>query len=223
MPRILYKLPSRSRPEKFFETVESIIRLSSTKDYIVLASLDIDDPTMNCPETRAKLSMYPEVHAVWGSSENKIHAINRDTNAIEDWDILVAMADDLRPDVMGFDQLFINLFTLHFPDFDGLLHVPDGIVNERIPTAPIIGRKFYDRFGYIFHPAYHSVYADNELMDVAQILGKYKYERMILIRHYHPRHSRAQWDALYRKNEADEMYRHDCEIYQNRRQHNFGL
>jgi hypothetical protein len=63
---------------------------------------------------------------------------------------------------------------------------------------PIMGRKYYDRFGYVYHPSYQSFWCDNEFTQVALKLGKIKCINRKIIRHQHP-----SWDAGM---QADDLY-----------------
>jgi hypothetical protein len=76
--------------------------------------------------------------------------------------------------------------TEHYPDTDGVLWFNDGYQGNRLNTLCILGKKYYDRFNYIYHPDYISVWCDNEFMDVANLLGKQIYFDDIIIRHEHP-------------------------------------
>lgn len=221
--RILYKFASRERPYKFFAAIENIIAMSRHDDYEILCTFDIDDPTMTTNAVRDKLATYEKVKPYWGFSGSKIGAINRDMDFAQPWDILICMADDMVWGYEGFDVQIIALFDALFPDLDGLLHLPDGHVNERIPTMHIVGKKYYDRFGYIYFPGYNAVYCDNEAMDVAKILGKHRYVQLSLFSHNHPIWGKAEFDALYMKNEEPIKYAKDGELYRQRKEINFGL
>lgn len=223
MSKILFKYPSRSRPLKFFASLDNIQRLAKHDDYQILCSFDIDDPTMCNDEVKKKMESYPNAKAYWGFSGTKVAAINRDMDFADPWDICIVMADDMIWVYDGFDLKIIELFEKHFPDFDGLLHIPDGVVNERLCTMHIVGRKYYDRFGYLYHPSYGAVFCDNENMDVAKVLGKYVYESVSMFRHLHPIWSLAPMDDLYRKNEDPINYAKDGELYRQRKAINFGL
>lgn len=143
--KLLYKFPSRSRKEKFFAAVDNIINLAKHDDYLILASFDLDDKEMANAEVRERLAVYGDkIKAVYGSSKTKIEAINADMWMVQDWDICVVMAEDMQWLVEGFDLKIIELFKKYFPDTDGFLHLPDGTVNERLPTMCIIGKKLYD-------------------------------------------------------------------------------
>jgi len=71
----------------------------------------------------------------------------------------------------------------YFPDTDGVLHFNDGIHGNMLNTLAILGKKYYDRFGYIYHPKYKSVYADNEFDLISRRLGKCRYFDQMIISH----------------------------------------
>lgn len=222
-PKILYKYASRSRPDKFFSILDNVIFLARHPNYTILATLDLDDDTMTTPEIRDRINSYPQVKAYYGTSKGKIDAINRDMGFAEDWDIGIVLADDMPWHLEGFDLKIIEIFAEHFPDFDGFLHLPDGIVNEKLPTMCIIGRKLYDYFGYFYNPIYWSVACDNEQFDVVRILGKYVYKPLFMFKHMHFIWGLAPVDALYLRNENAEAYAKDLQIYRERKAINFGL
>ena len=222
-PRILYKYASRSRPEKFFACLDNIISLARHPNYIIQATLDLDDDTMTTPEVRDRINTYPQVKAYYGTSLGKINAINKDMEFAGDWDIGICTADDMVWQVEGFDLEIIKIFEENFPDYDGFVHLPDGTVNEKLPTMCIIGRKLYDYFGWFYNPLYWSVACDNEQFDVVRILGKYVYKPLKLFTHAHPIWNLAPMDALYLRNEAPEAYAKDVQIYRERKDRNFDL
>jgi hypothetical protein len=117
----------------------------------------------------------------------------------------------------------IKAFNEHFPDGDGLIHFPDQIALERLVTVPIMGRKYYDRFGYLYYPGYKSVCPDNEQMEVAMLLKRYVYINKVMYHHNHPVWKLAEWDDLYRRNEAPIHYAEDGQLLKDRRKINFGL
>ncbi len=222
--RILYKFPSRSRPDKMFVCLDNIISLARHEDYIILLTLDLNDASVFNNEVINRLEGYgKKVVTIFGLSDNKVNAINKGMEYVNDWDICIVMADDMEFKVEGFDLKIIELFNKYFPDTDGFLHLPDGKVNERLPTMCIIGRKLYDYFGYLYNPIYHSVYCDNEQFDVVKILKKYIYVPVYLFTHNHYRWKLREMDDLDKINDNTEMYRIDGEIYRKRKAINFGI
>lgn len=219
---ICYKFASRSRPAKFFDTIHNINAQAVHRRYFILASLDQDDPTMNKEDVRGWIHMHPEIIAYYGVSGSKIAAINRDMEKAPHWNILINVSDDMRFIVKGFDQEIISHFQEYFPDGDGVLHYPDG--NEpgtRVMTMTIAGRKYYERFGYIYPPEYKSLWCDVEATEVAQRLGKWKYINQQLFDHQHPAHNKAPMDPQYQVTESH--FYADFAIYERRKAVNFGL
>lgn len=193
--RILFKYASRSRAIKFFSGLDNILQnLSDLENFCILVSLDVDDITMNNPTTINKLTdyvrKYPEKIIVkFGNSKSKIDAINRDVNEIKekyDFDILVNFSDDMEFIQHSFDDVIRDKFFCHYADTDGNIYFNDGFVGDRISTMSIIGRKYYDKFNYIYHPSYHSLWCDNEYTKLAQINQKIIYFPERIFNHNHP-------------------------------------
>lgn len=193
--KILIKYASRSRNHKFFSGLENILQnLGDLNNFCILVSLDLDDATMNNSETINKLTeyihKYPEKIIVkFGHSKNKIDAINRDVNEIKEkynFDILVNFSDDMEFIQHSFDDIVRDKFFCHYADTDGNIYFNDGYVGDRISTMSIIGRKYYDKFNYIYHPSYHSLWCDNEYTKLAQMNHKIIYFPERIFNHNHP-------------------------------------
>lgn len=205
--KILFKYSSRSRPDKFFFGLDSIVKnMMRPKDHQILCTFDTDDLSMNNEKVISKLATeYTDYNITWvfGESKNKIDAINRDIDkADSDWDILVNMSDDMEFIERGFDQFICYEMEQRYPDTDGVLHFPDGHTQERLMTMSIIGRRYFERTNYIYHPDYKSLWCDNEAMQVAKKLNKISYINHQLFRHNHPAWGKAETDEQYIRTEA---------------------
>lgn len=209
MPRILFKFPSRSRPEKFFAIIDKVYELGEGHDWSILATLDEDDPTADTDDFNFRVGQYEKVTAIWGRSTGKINAINRDLEYAGDFDIIVLLSDDMHAQ-MGFFEEIIKAYA---DGFSGLAHFPDGIVNERLCTFTIMDKKYFDLFGWLYNPIYDSVYADNEQHETAVLLGRYKYIPIQIVKHLHPCYGMAPTDDLYRRNEDPKLYGKDHNTY----------
>lgn len=207
--RLLIKLPSRERVEKFFAALDNITNNIRTDNYEILASLDIDDGVMTTEGVKAALQQYPKVTAVWGTSKTKVEAVNADIWMIKGWAIIIVVSDDMFFTKKHFDD---NIFKAA-DGFSGLIHFPDGHANERLCTLPIMTKDYYDLFGYIYHPDFKSVYCDNFQQDVAIKLGKYKFVNENIVQHQNPIWGYGQPDALFRRNENPANYKIDEETY----------
>jgi hypothetical protein len=240
-PIILYKFASRGRPEKFQEAVDRIILTQGENtNYVLLVSIDLDDPCRDqYQRILVKISrlfdgfeLPPKMIYSIATSANKIHAINRDVhepkyvdfkgNIFPNWHILVNMSDD-----MLLENSFAATVRTFFSDlqqYDAFLHLPDGFTNERLCTLSIMGHTYFERFGYIYHPSYKSVYCDNEAMEVAKILGCYHYVDEPTFTHAHPANVGSQaWDERYAVTENSELYKVDEQNYLARKARNFDI
>ena len=103
-------------------------------------------------------------------------------------------------------------------DLDRCAHFPDGHQTD-LCTLPIMGRTYYERFGYVYHHDYLSLWCDNEQTDVAVRDGKMVRRDAVLFRHDHPAWGSAKMDDLYRRNEA--LYRRDEKVYKARKAQGF--
>jgi hypothetical protein len=217
---ICYIFASRSRPDKFFAGLDNICQLSASQDYFVIAKLDEDDTAMNIPPVWERLQSYPEVTVKWGHSKSKIHAINRSLEDIPPFDILINFSDDMRFTVQGFDDIIREDMKKFFPDGDGVLSYPDGYAPPDLCTMSIMGKKYFDRFGYVYHPAYNSLWCDNEFSQIAIDSGKYQYINNHILEHMHYAPGKTNKDALYCRNDT---YHADKQVYEARKLKNFDL
>lgn len=204
VPKILFKYPSRGRREDFFDGLDSIVNnMQDTKNYMISCTLDDDDQVMHTMDVMQKLEEYKQVcdlHIRWGRSSSKIHAVNRDVPVSRYWDIIVVMSDDMRIRFYGFDTILRMFLGQNVGEDGGLIHIPDQDAKQHLATMYIATRKFYDRFGYIYHPSYKSLWCDNEIMDIARMFGWYYYNDCPgLIEHLNPAyaHNNKPKDAMF--------------------------
>jgi len=217
--KILFKYTTRSRRSNFLRGYDSILnKIANREDYHILISVDKDDQSM------FPLPVLDGNHTfVVGNSKNKIDAINRDLNDFDyDWDILINMSDDMIFSKKGFDDIIRAEF---YKDFNQYLHFNDGNQKSNVCTMHIVGREYYNRFNYIYHPDYISLWSDVENDIVAKQLGCYKYmgDDIKLFKHLHPAWGLAPQDALSIKTEDRALWVADEITFNNRKKINFGL
>lgn len=212
---IMVKFTSKARPLKFLNCIENIINHASS-NVSILCTLDEDDALMNNEFIRQALINYQNsspqkqfpLQYIYGTSKNKVDAINRDINLAtrQDWGIIVNFSDDNLFEINNFDTIIRTHMADNFSDTDGCLHFNDGFTSNLLCTQSIIGRKYFDKFGYIYHPSYASLFCDNEFTEVAQRDNKIKYINQVICRHNHPvniggiadeqlKHCDSFWDA----------------------------
>lgn len=218
--KILVKFPTRNRPERFLSTFSKFIETQTTDNVKYLITLDRDDHTVTEELINQIQSKTKHVTVSVGISKGKIHACNRGINIIDDWDIVILASDDMIPHQTGWDEIIIEAMQDNHPDLDGVLYFSDGYT--ALNTMCILGRKYFERFGYIYHPEYISLWCDNEFQEVSQMLGKEAKFSQILFRHEHPANTGgANNDALYREN--DKFYGIDKATFDKRKAINFEL
>ena len=139
----------------------------------------------------------------------------------QDFDICLLASDDMIPEKEGYDIEIIEQMTRNYPDLDGVIWFSDGYQKEKLNTLVVVGKRFYDRFGYIYQPDYVSFYCDNEFMNVAFILGKQTYVDNVIIRHEHPDNTKDNIDMTYAVNNQHVIRDHN--VFNQRAQHMFGL
>jgi len=227
--KILFKFATRMRPQKFFNCLDNIIAMVADKyNYEILVSCDANDKKMSAAKIEGALlerSREGHITIVKGKSKNKIDAINRDIDAIRAWDILINTSDDMMFIKKGFDNIIRKDLEKKFPDTDGVLHYNDGNQKENVMTMTIMGRNYYERFGYIYHPSYKSVWCDVEQTEVAYMLDRYQYMKddKILFRHLHPAWGLAEYDVQYRASEHLNIWGEDLKMLLKRRIGNYDL
>lgn len=216
-PRILVQYASRSRPQRFFEGLRNIFQLAADKTNIVVhCCLDADDGSMfrrsddpaQIVEALPFVKTEMDLHAVdpemlidydIGYSKSKVDAINRPLPSIP-WDILVNFSDDMRFIVFGWDEIIREGFRCNGDDL--FLHYPDNDAKQMLSTMSIMDRKYYDRDGWIYHPGFKSLWADNFAMDLAQRRGRYRYLGIQIFYHYHPAYGHVPYDEQYSRQQA---------------------
>jgi len=224
--KILVKYPSRGRPVLLVKALSQAMAYASNNNKITYQlTLDDNDPTTQgeaFDQVINKLANRAELITLRGSSAGKIHACNRDMQkAPKDWDIVVLMSDDMICQAKGWDDRIREDMERFFPDLDGCLWYNDSFTGDRLNTMSILGRKYFERFNYIYHPSYKSLWCDNEFMEVGQMLKKIKYSPDVLFKHLHPANTGIQSavDHLYQLN--DKYYEIDKKNYIKRKALNF--
>jgi len=199
--KILFHYPTRDRRDWFKKTLAKYYEMMSDAcDFEFVVTLNKDDASMNNESMRKFLNDQSNLAYLYGDHKTKIEACNADVEYIRKWDVLVLVSADMIPVVKDFDKIIVELMTKHFPDTDGALHFDDGkFGKDKTITLSIVGRKMYERFGYVYHPSYKSFYCDNEFTDEVYALGLCHYDPRVIIRHEWCGGPKSK-DALYRRN-----------------------
>lgn len=88
------------------------------------------------------------------------------------WDIVLPIT---KPIILSrnFDVKLKTMYKNKFKNLEGVLWFNDGDKQGDINTYPIIGRKYFERFGYVYNPAYRKKNYDKEFSEVLKLNKKY--------------------------------------------------
>lgn len=221
--KLIYKFPSRNRPDKFKHVLEKSISLLSGKhDVRFVITLDSDDETMNNDNMREWMdNLDVDLVYHYGDSKSKIEACNANLED-EDGDALILVSDDMVPCFQDFDDIIMQGMEQFFPDMDGAIKFHDGLrpKEDLLMTLPVLGWNLYKKFGYIYHPDYTSLYCDNEMTIVCRDLGKLLVSPVCIFRH---EWTNQPFDDLHARNENSEMYAIDSKVFEERQKNRFDI
>ena len=219
---ILVKFPTLNRPTQFFDTLYKYYKMAKNIDKMkFVITIDESDYSMNNEKVLNGLKTYPNIEYHIGVSKSKIDAINRDLDKINNWDILLLASDDMVPQIVGYDEIIRNDMKKYYSDLDGILWYNDGHQKNNLNTLSILGKKYFDRFNYIYYPEYKSEWADNEFTRVGNLLKKQTYIDNVIIEHQHPNWGYGNYDNIHKDNVLNSNY--DQQIFIKRMNSNFGL
>ncbi len=225
--KLLFKFPCRGREEMFFDSLNSLHNnIRDRNNYHISLTLDSDDEILNRPEIIEKLKEYPNVSIEWGLSKSKVDAINRSFPDY-DYDVVICWSNDMFLTMYGADDImrdYIMDVINTREDEDFLIHFPEKDSMAALNVLYVATRKYYERFNYIYHPSYLSLWCDNESLCVAQLLGRYHYIGILGLyehRNMAYSHYNLQRDELF--NHQQSLWPIDEENFNQRRLKNFDL
>lgn len=195
-----------------FAVLDNILsKISDRINYTILISADLDDPITYNTGVMEKLKTYLREHNVrfiLGKSTSKVNAINRDIEAVKDWDILVLVTDFVEFTVHGFDNIIRNNVDFYISNnYSYPTEKPEFVLNfvnqfdENNVTVPVVSRVWLkSNSGKLFNPEVDSRFGDELLKHRAKQFGCYELcEEQIFI-HKHARNLYGQPDVQMLKN-----------------------
>lgn len=177
-----------------------------------LLSVDADDPDLT--EYRA-LARRRGLGLLVGANRSIVDAVNAAARRC-DGELLVVASDDFGCP-KDWDEALVAALG---DDLDRAVLVADG-VEDRILTLPVLGRRFYESLGHVYHPDYVSMYADDELTEVARRRGRLVDARHLVFPHRHYSLLGTEPDATYRRQNSRRAWREGWRVYQRHRAEGF--
>ena len=113
--RILLKLPTRSRPTRFLDTLKKYVEFANHPEQMGIAiSCDVDDPSMQF-NFSDKLTRFEWSRVFYGNNKTKIEACNANMSEVDyDWDIVMLISDDMIPQVRGYDDIVRSYIAVSY-------------------------------------------------------------------------------------------------------------
>lgn len=222
MRKISLLHPSRSRPQKSYNTIQKWIERAGT-DVEVVVSIDKSDNTEEYAQIYNKtfcggvIRMGMKGHSFYGIINDNRSAVDAINNAAKHatGDIFIVVSDDTDCPLGWAVDLLKHLEGKE----DFIVKVWDGI-QPWIITMPIIDRKYYERFGYVYYPEYLHMFCDTELSCVADITGR-RITIPMEFKHLHYSTGVAEKDQVSVK--ADATWEQGENLFIERVKINFGL
>lgn len=232
MDRFLWKYPTRSRPDLFQKRLINWLEMLDVQDrehHRWVITIDESDETMNNTEMmdwiqqtfkqfRPDENMGVLDYSIYIlTNSGKISACNAGVNEelqVFDADFISLVSDDmvLTEAGLGLGPKIKAEILHNYPDGDAALHINDGLQGMKLCTFSCMGRKFYDRFGYLYHPDYVSTHCDDEFTQLAWGLRRMIWVPEVWVKHDWVGHSRP--DEMHQKNHA--LMSRDAQVYQER-------
>lgn len=206
--------PSRGRVARAEEAVTEWRRRATGRYSLEhILSVDRDDADL---DGYRRLADRLDSRLIVHPNRRMVEAMNRGAAAATG-EIIVAMSDDFGcPD--GWDAALVE--TIGGRELAAVL--VDDAVNARILTIPIVTAAFYRRLGYIYHPDYISMWADDDLTEVARRENALIDARHLRFPHRHMFVSLAPADATYARQNSNRAWWHGWRVYEKRRLQDFG-
>ena len=151
-------------------------------------------------------------------TKNVVEAANEGAKLCAGNIIIVASDDMFSPQM--WDSRILHKFEMI--DGPGLLQVDDGITTKKM-TLPIMNREAYAMLGYVYHPEYISMYADDDLRATA-IANQIYYNGIdIIFEHRHYSVGKSKYDRTYQLENSNKAYKHGQTLYYERAKKKFPL
>jgi hypothetical protein len=198
--------PSRERPHFARELIGSW-QATTTGQSQLLFYIDANDPTKD---------RYPVgIKAYYGSQIGFAQSLNKLLQEYPNYEYYMMCNDDVRFRTPGWEDRVLKAFS----DHGGLAIVwcNDQIRGAELCTLPFMPKRIIDALGWMVPPYFDfnaHLYNDNVIMDIGKALGILVYLESVVIEHMHVANGRQEWDDVYRRTNASEMYKRSLEVYE---------
>ncbi len=181
-------VPSRGRPKRAVNMVQSVHDTASTPVRVVVA-VDPDEPHLAEYRRKVRDLVVLQERIGYSGTINLIAAENWDEH-----DILGAFGDDVLFRTKGWDNRVRETLTV-----PGLAFPNDLAHRQNWPTAVFMSSVIAKALGYLALPACRHQYVDNAWKRFGDDLGILRYMDDVICEHMHEAYGKAPNDATYRE------------------------
>jgi len=202
--------PSRSRPQKSFATTTEWLAKAGVECQLIV-SLDSSDPYV-----RDYVTLYGQENVIINNNDCVVQATNEAAKKAEH-DVLLYLSDDFKCfDNWGFEVL--KHFHVNTPL---LIKVDDKLqgFHKDVLTIPIMNKALYNELGYFFHPAYRSMFCDQDLYWTVKNMEALKLCPELVFEHHHYVNGKSKRDETYDRSTSN--WEQGKQLYINRKAQNF--
>ena len=226
MIRVAIVHPSFGRPELALKCANEWYTKADRRDELEYTlALNDNDPSIAKYVVQA-WPLFGRFRVDIGDSSTASQAMNRAVKRISNTtELIMVVADDQGcPDHWDSElkKVLSGIDNFRKPVY---IYVSDGLSDmdkDEGPKYAYINRAFYEKLGFLQHPDYHSLYADNDLFECAKILGMIRAPHLIFEHRHHSR-SEGKWDDTYWRTNNLEAVAQGQRVFAERKARNFDL
>lgn len=223
--RILIILPSRGRPLKVLDSINSWRSTSTGKSDLILC-LDEDDPTLeeyrnNCL-TDYEVKMNTDGEFTIGTNNKLILKVSPrrrmcpTVNAVanfyaKEYKYLAFIGDDHVFRTKGWEDIAIQKIEAN--NGLGIVYGDDLYQHEALPTAAVMSSNIVSALGYMALPDTIHLFMDNFWLELGRALNALFYVPEIVIEHMHPVAGKGVQDAQYAEANSMTNFGNDQTIF----------
>lgn len=229
--KFLLAHPSYGRPEKAASTAKLWIESAQNPESISAYRICLERPEHGAYLETFSHEFFNDkpIRLVAGDFGTCVsaanHAVLSGMSDVLDAEVIILVSDDFHCPA-NWDTLLsekiISEYGESYAEEKFAVQVSDGVVSH-ILTIPIISRKAYEETGYIYHPSYISMYADNDLREVFYRHFKVLEAREIVFPHIHWAHGYGAKDNTYNHQERPEAWDTGRKVFEQRRDNGFPI
>ena len=221
MRKISLILPSRQRPIQAMQVLKEWVENCDNLDNLeIIVSTDESDTGSLYRECQYKkttlgIEQICNSRVICNPNNNLVQAANAGAKEATG-DILILISDDFA----CIEHWDTHLLKEIGGTTDFVLMTKDGTPDQTILTLPLMDRVYYERYGYVYHPAYKHLFSDTHLMSVAQLTGKL-IQSNLEFKHNHYTLTGGKADEVSHK--ANKTWAEGETLYLNFSYTNFGI